>query len=98
MGVGGWVESIIRLISAEAEALLCLAELGNNGSHFTHRFVVFYPCLELRQVECFHIEPDNYHNYCFVQTSGLNHNLWCNRAVARLTRQDRLVWSIRVFG
>ena len=28
--MGGWVESIIRLISAEAEAeaLLCLAELG----------------------------------------------------------------------
>ena len=29
MGVGGWVESRIKLISAEAEALLCLAELGN---------------------------------------------------------------------
>ena len=31
MGVGGWVESRIRLISAEAEAeaLLGLAELGN---------------------------------------------------------------------
>ena len=30
--VGGWVESIIRLISveAEAEALLGLAELGKN--------------------------------------------------------------------
>ena len=30
--MGGWVESIIKLISAEveAEALLCLAELGNN--------------------------------------------------------------------
>ena len=28
MGVGGWVESIIRLISAETEALLGLAELG----------------------------------------------------------------------
>ena len=31
VGGGGWVESIIRLISAEAEAeaLICLAELGN---------------------------------------------------------------------
>ena len=31
MGVGGWVESIIGLISAEAEAeaLLGLAEIGN---------------------------------------------------------------------
>ena len=29
VGGGGWVESIIRLISAEAEAWLDLAELGN---------------------------------------------------------------------
>ena len=28
MGRGGWVESRIKLISAEAEALLGLAELG----------------------------------------------------------------------
>ena len=27
---GGWVESIIKLISAEGEAFLGLAELGNN--------------------------------------------------------------------
>ena len=34
MGVGGWVESIIRLISAEAEAeaLLGLDELGKNAT------------------------------------------------------------------
>ena len=29
-GGGGWVESIIKLISAEAEALLGLTELGKN--------------------------------------------------------------------
>ena len=36
-GSGGWVESIIRLISAEAEAeaLLGLAELGNNVDYDT---------------------------------------------------------------
>ena len=33
-GGGGWEQSIIKLISAEAEALIGLAELGNNSSFF----------------------------------------------------------------
>ena len=32
--LGGWEEAIIRLISAEAEALLGLAELGNISNRF----------------------------------------------------------------
>ena len=40
--MGGWVESIIRLISAaaEAEALLDLAELGNTKSQSSLEHVV----------------------------------------------------------
>ena len=42
MGVGGWVESIIRLISADAEAkaMLGLAELGKNSQASQENFVM----------------------------------------------------------
>ena len=43
-GGGGWVESIIRLISAEAEAeaLLGLAELGNYWLYLDNRKIVVH--------------------------------------------------------